>query len=159
MSERSNFQVINPPNTLKAKVPQYGGPDLENIKSSAAAGLETLREEFTQWVVADLTAIEEALTDLPDDPEGAMASLRTAQTHAKEIKGQAANFDYPLLGHAAQLLFNCLEPEAIANGKRKDVVNAHIGAMRVMLAQSLTGTEAAAPIIAALEELAFKTRV
>ena len=57
------------------------------------------------------------------------------------------------------MLFNCLEPEAIAEGKRKDVINAHIGAMRVMLAQNMTGTEAAAPIIAALEELAVKTRV
>jgi HPt (histidine-containing phosphotransfer) domain-containing protein len=159
MSESSNFQVINPPNTLKAKVPQYGGPDLEKIKATAASGLEALRNEFDQWVAADLTAIEEALTGLPEDPQEASSALRAAQIHAKEIKGQAANFDYPLLGQTAQMLFNCLESNAVADGKRKDVIIAHVGAMRVMLAQNMTGMEAAAPIIAALEELTAKTRV
>ncbi len=39
MSGKSQYQVINPPNTLRAKVPTTGGPSMDEMAADAEVAL------------------------------------------------------------------------------------------------------------------------
>ncbi|MDX1400365.1 MAG: Hpt domain-containing protein [Kiloniellales bacterium] len=156
MPESNSFQVIQPPNLLKSKVPRYGGPSIDDIKAKAEAGLKSLEGEFLVSAFDEISEIEKALKLARDEPPGAELAQKRAISHATQIKGLAASFGYDALGEAGSLLADYLSKVKPGERIREDVTEAHLGAMLVILNERMTGPYEAAPLIEALETLSLK---
>ena len=66
MSAKSPYQVINPPNTLRAKVPKTGGPSMAEMAADAEAALREIKDNYEAVVQAD----EEARPEVADESSG-----------------------------------------------------------------------------------------
>ena len=157
MSDSNNFQIINPPNRLKVKVPRHGGPDLKEIQAATREGMAALKEDFVAWTRADLDAILSSLGRAKERPELADEAYGEILRRAADIKGQAATFDIPMLSRAAASLTRYLDGCDSGSEKKASIVGAHHQAMRFIFSSYLAGTESSGRLMDALEELVRKT--
>jgi hypothetical protein len=126
----AKYQVITPPNTLKAKV----GASLKLLDGNAVAraeeALAAMSQEFEAWIEDDvgrLTVAWEvyiALTQRTPDDLGGIFSV------AHDLKGLGATYNFPLVTRLAGSLCKLIEPD----GQRRDapvtLVGAHVDAIR-----------------------------
>ncbi len=138
MSTKSQYQVINLPNSLQAKVPKTGGPSMDDMAADAKAALQEIKDNYEDMVQGDLRRINDAISRAMEAPTTAADALKEIFGISHDIKGQAASLDYPLLTAIAQSLcrFITSEPAAL---KGLDVVSAHARAMGTVVAHTIRG--------------------
>ncbi len=139
MGEKERCQIINPPNTLQAKVSKVGGPSMDDIVADAKGALREIGGTYDTVVQADLRKINDALCVAMATPASAADSLKEIFSVSHNIKGQAASFDYPLLTAIAQSLCRFISANEAAALRDLDVVGAHARAMGTVVAHSIRG--------------------
>jgi len=130
MSKRQQSEIFMPPNMLKAKVGgSFVGIDMAAI-TRAEKAMETLKVEFSDWIVKDIARLEAANTAFVASSNAATADELFRASH--DIKGQATTFEYPLIARVASSLCKLIdqlgEPEKIP----LTLVEAHVDAIRVI---------------------------
>ena len=136
MAATAKVEMINPPNGLaKAKVGSgKGEPDFAAIERAEAA-IEKAGEDYDRWALEDLNAMETALAEVRSNPEGCQAQIREIFKRALDMKGQGGSFGYQLITLIGNSLKSFTE-SMDAIGKREiDIIAAHIGAMKTVIAQ------------------------
>ena len=98
-------------------------------------------------------AMEKARTD-PEQEEEAFAEILR---HAADVKGQAANFQNPVLGAAAASLTDYLERAGPQAEKKSQVVETHLRAMQLIMTDESARTKNGDALLSALQELVAKT--
>ncbi len=139
MSAKSQYQVINPPNTLLAKVPKTGGPPMDDMAADAEAALQEIKDNYEAVVQADLRKIDDAVSRAIETPASAADAVKEIFGISHDIKGQAASLDYPLLTAIAQSLCRFISTSEPAALKGIDVVGAHARAMGTVVAHTIRG--------------------
>lgn len=139
MSAKSPYQVINPPNTLRAKVPKTGGPSMAEMAANAVAALQEIKDNYEAVVQADLRKIDDAISRAMETPTSAADALQEIFGISHDIKGQAASLDYPLLTAIAQSLCRFISTSESAALNGLDVVSAHARAMGTVVAHTIRG--------------------
>lgn len=139
-NDNDKVEIIKPSTKLKNKV--GGGPNgkfnpkvIERTERAVAAR----GKDYTAKVkkdVQDLRALVESLKPGSDtDPE----LIHKIAMAAREIKGEAATFNFPLLTRFGDGLFNFTEKMTVLSPKRIAVMQAHVDAMSAVLAHSMHG--------------------
>ncbi len=130
MARSHPIELFMPPNMLKAKVGgAIGGLDMAAIKRAEAA-VETLKADFAEWIGDDVGNLVKA--------RDRFAATRDADTRealfraGHDIKGQAATFEYPLVARVASSLCKLIEAVADAASLPLNLVDAHVGAIRII---------------------------
>ena len=137
-SENKKAQIINPPNTLRAKLGGSGYID-SNIVSRAEDVIAGLKSEFSDWLTADIQALTKAQVNFNTarDEESAVILFRAAH----DIRGQATTFGFPLIARIATSLAKLMEGMAKADVELCDIpialVTAHIEAIHVIHRQNI----------------------
>lgn len=157
MSEQRRFQIINPPNRLRLKVPRTGGPDLKEVQAAAEEGLNAIKDELAAGARADLDAMATAMGKARECPAQAEEAFADILRRAADIKGQAVNFENPILGAAAASLTTYLEKAGSQADKKADVVEAHLQAMQLVMADESARTKDGEELLNALRELVART--
>ena len=157
MSEQRRFQIINPPNRLRLKVPRTGGPDLKEVQAAAEQGLNAIKDELAAGARADLDAMATAMGKARECPAQAEEAFADILRRAADIKGQAVNFENPILGAAAASLTTYLEKAGSQADKKADVVEAHLQAMQLVMADESARTKDGEELLNALRELVART--
>lgn len=157
MSEQHRFQIINPPNRLRLKVPRTGGPDLKEVQAAAEEGLNAIKGELEAGARADLDAMATAIGKACEGPAQAEEAFADILRRAADIKGQAATFENPVLGAAAASLTTYLEKVGSQAYKKAEVVEAHLQAMQLVMADESARTKDGEELLNALRELVAKT--
>ena len=139
MSAKSQYQVINPPSTLQAKVPKTGGPRMDEMAADAEAALQEIKDNYEAVVQADLRKIDDAISRAMETPTSAADALKEIFGISHDIRGQAASLDYPLLTAIAQSLCRFIATSEPAALKGLDVVSAHTRAMGTVVAHRIRG--------------------
>ncbi len=139
MSAKSPYQVINPPNTLRAKVPKTGGPSVAEMVADAETALQEIKDNYEAVVQADIRRIDNALSRTKEMPTAAADALQEIFGISHDIKGQAASLDYPLLTAIAQSLCRFISTSEAAALNGLDVVSAHARAMGTVVAHTIRG--------------------
>lgn len=139
MKPGAKFEVINPPNSLAAKVSPHGGPSLESIVREAEQALEDLQESYQLWVRQDLDNIVRLAEEAETDPAVAKGRLQEIAQITHDIKGQGATFEYPLLTHVARSLYKLLVESEGSNEQMLKLVRVHADAMNVIVKEDLRG--------------------
>ena len=141
MSEQSSagngaYQVITPPNKLKAKVGLSKGIDSKMLERAQAL-VDGMSGDFVE------RAAEEAgnILTLADSTGDDKADDRVVQIFriGHELKGQGGTFGYPLISTIGGSL--CRYIESVADHKRVDleIVRAHALALRAVAVNRITG--------------------
>src|ERR1700722_7434670 len=126
MARQQPIELFMPPNMLKAKVGGTGGLDVGAIQRAEAA-MESLKENFGDWLSGDIERLAECREKFVQTPDE--ASRKSLFSSSLDIKGQASTFEFPLIARAAASLCKLIEqcrPSLLPHA----LVDAHIQTMR-----------------------------
>ena len=142
------IEIFMPPNVLKAKMGS-GKLDLSAVKRAEQA-IDSLKSEFTGWVIHDVERLVEAgQAYVKQGNEETLADLYRA---AHDLKGQAATFDFPLISRVASSLCLLTDDTVYGLPLPQNLIDAHIEAIKVIVRDNLkdpsdqTATELAAEL-------------
>ncbi len=138
MQRGANFEVIHPPNTLAAKVPKYGGPDLRTVVREAEQALEALQEDYDTWVRQDLKALAAALGKLRTASGSGAGELDAVYRIGQDIKGQGATFEFPLLTLIADSLCRLIGMD-VGPAERLKLIELHADALNIVVRDNIRG--------------------
>jgi hypothetical protein len=122
-------EMIQVPNTLKAKVgPRFGGIDA-NALAKAEAALKSLSGQFGQWLQDEIDKLEAARAVIRS--EGlTKATADQLYVHAHDLKGLGATYQYPLITRIAGSLCKLMDAPDGRAGAPMFLVDAHIDAIK-----------------------------
>ena len=138
MSKKLPIEIFMPPNMLKAKVGgTFTGLDMAAMQRAEKA-METLKEEFTDWIGDDIDKLATA--------RDTFAALANEESRgdlfraSHDLKGQGLTFGFPFVARIATSLCKMLENTA-ADAVPLRLVDAHVNAIRVIMRDGIKGTQ------------------
>jgi hypothetical protein len=127
------IEIFMPPNVLKAKMGS-GKLDLSAVKRAEQA-IDSLKSEFTGWVIHDVSRLVEAgQAYVKQSNEETLADLYRA---AHDLKGQATTFDFPLISRVASSLCMLTDDTVYGLPLPLNLIEAHIDAIKVIVRDNL----------------------
>lgn len=132
------YQLITPPNALKARVGAGIGIDTELAKRANSA-VENMQGDFLQRVSTAVGEIAAQLTlaEQPGYGSDDYAAEITRISH--DLQTQGAAFDYPLVSDICASLSGYVKNLGPAERVADKVVGAHIDALRSVIGDSIDG--------------------
>jgi chemotaxis protein histidine kinase CheA len=148
-------EIIQPPNTLRAKVgARFPGVDAEAI-ARAEAALASLSSQFEGWLRDETQKLEAAHREVRD--AGRTPERMTAlYTCAHDLKGLGTTYGYPLISRIMGSLCKLLDAPAARARVPMFLLDAHIDAVRAVVRDQIK--DPAHPVGLALCQ-ALETRV
>ncbi len=152
------YQLITPPNLIKARVGAGLGVDTELAKRADAA-VQNLQGEFLVRVAAAVSEIAAQLTlaetSLEERVECATEILRIAD----ELRTQGAAFGYPLVSDICTSLCRYIEKLDAPENLTGEIVFAHIDVLRSIAGNAIEGDggRVGQDLVDSLNELVART--
>jgi chemotaxis protein histidine kinase CheA len=138
MSKKLPIELFMPPNMLKAKAGgSFAGIDMAAMQRAEKA-METLKEEFTDWIGADVEKLVKAR-----DTFAALANTESREDLFRaghDLKGQGLTFGFPFVARVASSLCKLLQIEK-TDAIPLRLVDAHVTAIRVIMRDGIKGTQ------------------
>lgn len=134
------YQLITPPNLLKAKVGKAGagGIDPELIKRAEGV-IDTMGDDFSESVTNEITRLMQLAQDLEDDPSKAEKVHKKARRIGHDLRGQGATYGYDLISDLASSLYRYTDQLYSFAELSPDVLRAHGDAMRAVIKNQVKG--------------------
>lgn len=107
----------------------------ENIKEAQRIIFES-RASFLDWIIEDLSELEEAYKGLQVKNLAGMNMLAEA---SMRVKGRAGTFGYDLASQVADSLSDVANPEYMSDDRFLQVVRKHIDSMYVIIQRDIVG--------------------
>lgn len=125
-------QVIQVPNTLRAKVGgRLGALDQEAI-AKAEAALADLSSQFDSWLMDEIKKLEDVQATIK--AEGMTAENAEALFYrAHDLKGLGTTYGYPLITRIAGSLCKMIDDEEKRATAPRVLVDAHLDAIRAIV--------------------------
>ena len=135
-----DVEIIKPSTRLRDKVAaggnaQFNSRAIERTEKAVAAN----GKDYTAKVRKDVENLREMVRNAAQGGDATAEQMKEIAMIAREIKGQAATFNFPLLTKFGDGLFNFTDNMTELNDKRVAVILAHVDAMSVVLAQNMHG--------------------
>ena len=140
MSQLRQGQVFAAPTTLRDRIgPRFGRIDPDAV-AKAEAALKGLSSQFGQWLqdeVGKLEAAHEAIRT-----EGAnRATIDKLFTHAHDLKGLGATYEFPLVTRIAGSLCKLLGDGDGREQTPLTLVDAHVNAIRAAVRDNIRDSD------------------
>ena len=134
------YQLITPPNLLKAKVGTGGvsGIDPDLIKQAESV-LDNMSGEFADSVGLEIARLMKLALDLEGDPSKSEKVMKRARRVGHELRGQGATYGYDLISEVAASLFRYTERLYSHVELSPEVIRAHADAMRAIIKNDVKG--------------------
>ncbi len=141
---KAGYQIIQPPNTLQAKLTQPEGPHGHFIGMAAIRRAEKAVKElatnFHDWMgeeVAKLSAARDQVAETNFSPE-ALDALFTA---AHDIKGHAETLGYPAAAPICLQLCQLLERAPVPERIPLELLDHHVNTVRAIWRERVTKSD------------------
>lgn len=143
MSGTSKPEFIQPPSSLKDKVAiTNDGVDLDALEQAEQL-IAGMQDSYLEWVEEDLKKITACYVAAQQETGSRKQVFKDIFSVAHDIKGQGGSFDYPLMTIIGNLLCRFLERLEKEDVEPKEshmaVVKVHIDALRLVIAQRMSG--------------------
>ena len=140
MADKAKGQFVNPPRTLRSKV-GIGGPGAVGPEALERAEqvISGLTDDYLQWVEEDLAKLQNAFDNLRAKKNGQKENLEAIFQVAHEIKGQGGSFGYELMTVIGDQLCGFVEDREAAGPGEIEVIDLHVGALRLVIAERMRG--------------------
>lgn len=134
------YQMITPPNLLKAKVGTggAGGIDPDLIKRAEGV-VDGMADDFEESVTVEVARMMKLSLDLEMDPVKAAKICKKVRQIGHDLRGQGATYGYDLISDAAESLFDYTERLSDSSKLNADVIRAHADAMRAIIKNKVKG--------------------
>lgn len=147
--EPSTGEIIQVPNTLRAKVgARFGGIDAAAL-ARAEAALKGLSSQFGQWLQDEVAKLEAARARVKAEGP-TRANTDQLHLHAHDLKGLGGTYDFPLITRVAGSLCKLMDDPAQRLCAPMFLVDAHIDAVRAIMRDDIR--DPAHPVGCALAE-------
>jgi len=128
----------DPPSDTQAGGGDIGYNPLKETLARAEEATTALRANYTEWARIDVDHTQALLDAAKKAPEGReQLDLLYAAMH--NIKGQGTSFGYPLVTRIGQSLCRLLAPGRTVDEAGLKVAQAHLDALKLVLAQRIAG--------------------
>ncbi len=144
MSDNSHnngaYQLITPPNLLKAKVGGLGGGgiDVDAIRQASSA-IEIMAGDFEERVALDVTMIMKLSHDLDEDPSRAAKIGDKLSRIGLEMSCQGETFGFELISGLGASMCRYIQELGDPESLKGDVIRAHADAMRAIIKNKVKG--------------------
>lgn len=134
------YQLITPPNLLKAKVGKggVGGIDPELIKNAESV-IDTMGVEFAGSVELETARIMKLAMDYEAEPGKAAKIQKKIVRVAHDLRGQGATYGYSIVSDISESLFRYANGLSSAADMNAGVLRAHADAMRAVVKNGVKG--------------------
>lgn len=130
------YEVITPPNKLKAKVGGGKGIDPKMLERAQKL-VDSMAGDFEARAIEEASFILQ-LADLAAQDDGEDRIVEIFRV-GHELKGQGGTFGYPLISKIGASLCRYVESVADHDNVDLDVVRAHAMALRAVATQKISG--------------------
>ncbi len=129
---------------------------MEAVLARAQAAVADLAKNYGPSTLADLDRCAALLKTAREDGAARAASVKELYGIAHNVKGQGGAFGYPLVTRIAHSLCTLVRQERDFSDADLGVVQAHLDALRLILAKDIKGEggETGAKLAARLENMA-----
>jgi len=133
-------EIINPPQTLQAKVDK-GGPGAVDLDALAKAEdvIASLADDYIDWVREDLVRLQGAYDKLKAGEGDWEEDLEALFQIAHDMKGQGGSFGYDLMTAIGDHLCRLVEKFEQVGPRELEMIRVHIDGMRVVITKELKG--------------------
>lgn len=138
MTVSPKYQVITPPNTLKAKMKGKIGFDASAI-AKAEAALASLSGDFDAWLDEDVRRLEAAWAEAAHKTDA--DSLEPVYGVAHDVKGLGSTYNYPLVTRIAHSLCSLIETNELRMKAPRPLLAAHVHAIRAAVRDQIKSDE------------------
>ncbi len=140
MADRSDVQIIKPPNNLLKAKTGSGKVKLDSQAiQRAESAIQKIGEDFPEWAQRDLDDMEKALAAARQNPDQLEDCIMQIFRRSMELKGQGGSFGYDLISQIGDSLKKFTESRNDANPRDVEIIAAHVSAMRVVMLQDIKG--------------------
>jgi hypothetical protein len=138
-----------------------GSRDLEAVLARAQAAVADLAKNFEESAVVDLDRCAGFLKAAREDPDERVANVKEIYGIAHNLKGQGSSFGYPLITRIGQSLCQLTRPDRNFSDSDLGIVQAHLDAIRLILAKEIKGDggDIGSKLAARLEALADQAHI
>lgn len=136
-----NYQMINRPNLLKAKVAAApaAGPTIDAaVLAQAEAAIASMRGEFEERMTGEAARLVELADGFAASP-GAEGQIKAIFRVAHELRGQGGTFGYPMVTEIGTLLCDYIEKLPEPAAADRGVLRAHAEALNAVVANRVQG--------------------
>ncbi|KJS34831.1 MAG: hypothetical protein VR70_16860 [Rhodospirillaceae bacterium BRH_c57] len=140
MSADGKPQFIQPPNHVKDKVSvTSNGIDFDTLEKAEQL-IAGMQDSYLEWVDEDLRKLQ-ALEAQLDGAGPRLQVFKDIYSISHDVKGQGGSFDYPLMTVIGNHLCRYIERlgDVEPSDKNVGVVKVHISALRLVIAQRMSG--------------------
>jgi chemotaxis protein histidine kinase CheA len=135
MSQAKPYEIINPPNKLKAKTGSIPAVNPEAIRRAEEA-LEQVKSEFRDWLTEEVRKLERAhaavhASGLDGEPGKALFVV------AHDLRGLGSTYEFPIVTRLAKSMCKLIETAERRASAPRALVDAHVGAIRAALMQNI----------------------
>lgn len=135
-----SYELINPPNLLKAKVGNGAGGGFDpTLLSRAEKAITSLKDDFEALVLAEAAKLTELSDELGADRAKAEKIGAKAFVVGHDIGGQGATFGYDLVTEIGLSLCRYIERIGWPGDLNADVLRAHADALRAVVGNRVNG--------------------
>jgi chemotaxis protein histidine kinase CheA len=135
MSQAKPYEIINPPNKLKAKTGSIPAANPEAIKRAEEA-LEQVKSEFRDWLAEEVRKLERAHADVhANGLDGEHGEALFVVAH--DLRGLGATYEFPIVTRLAASMCKLIESAEKRAEVPRALVDAHVGAIRAALIQNI----------------------
>jgi hypothetical protein len=135
-----------------------GDRKMEAVLARAQAAVADLAKSYVPNTIADLDRCAALLKSAREAAGARAASVKDIYNIAHNIKGQGSSFGYPLVTRIGHSLCTLVRQERPFSDADLGVVQAHLDAIRLILAKDIKGEggEVGAKLAARLENMVVK---
>ncbi len=135
-----DYQLITPPNLLKAKVGKgaAGGIDPELIRNAESV-IDTMGEEFAGSVELETARIMKLAMDLEAEPAKASKIHKKIRRISHDLRGQGATYGYDIVSDVSESLYHYTDTLSSVTEMNPEVLRAHADAMRAVVKNEVKG--------------------
>lgn len=107
---------------------------LERAEQAVAA----MADSYLEWAARDVGRLQAALAEARNQP-GDPAPIQRLREIAHEVRGQGGSFGFPLVSRIATSMYRLLRESSTFPAAALSIIDAHIEALRAVLAQRARG--------------------
>jgi chemotaxis protein histidine kinase CheA len=144
MTDQNDTIFFTPPNPLRNKVKTEGANVIDlDLLEKAQDVLDSMGDDYLEWVKTDLVKIEYSYEDLVEATEDEKREefLKEVFSTAHDMKGQGGTFGYDLVTQVANHLCRLIERinASISIKMQNEAIRIHIDALQLIFKNELSG--------------------
>jgi len=130
-------EIIQPEFELAAKLGPGKGID-PAVLQRAEQAIAAMAGEYVAWATRDVGRLQAAVASARGNPADP-AALTPVREIAHEVRGQGGTFGYPLVTRLASSLYRLLVERPVLPLAAYATLDAHVDALRAVIAQGVKG--------------------